>query len=183
MLLAALEQRRAWSDDGFLAWARGVFRRRASFVARTEGRRRRREALYATDADPSSAVIRKLPREFIDTLSPSLKTVALLANAGLGRAEIASLLGIADTALRQRISGLRRAWREFGVTPETVEIPRGYPSLREPRRRSLKANLVSLPGARFGFVDPDGHALVIATAHESAPHGNQETERVVQGTD
>lgn len=179
-LLAALEQGRVPSDDGFLAWARGVFRRRALFVARTEGRRRRREALYAADADPSSAAIRKLPREFIDTLSPSLKTVALLANVGLGRAEIAGLLGIADTALRQRISSLRRAWREFGGTPEVGEIPRGYPSLRGPRRRSVKADLARIPGARFAVADPDGHAIVFGVAHESAADGNMEMQRVVQ---
>lgn len=184
MLVAALVQRRVPSDDGFLAWARGVFRRRALFVARTEGRRRRREALYVADADTSSsAAIRKLPREFIDTLSPSLKTVALLANVGLGRAEIAGLLGIADTALRQRISNLRRAWREFGGTPEVGEIPRGYPSLRGHRRRSVKADLVRIPGARFAVADPDGHAIVFGVAHESAADGNMEMQRVVQRTD
>lgn len=183
MLVAALVQRRVPSDDGFLAWAHGVFRRRALFVARTEGRRRRREALYAADADPSGEAIRKLPREFIDTLSPSLKTVALLANVGLGRAEIAGLLGIADTALRQRISNLRRAWREFGGTPEVGEIPRGYPSLRGHRRRSVKADLVRIPGARFAVADPDGHAIVFGVAHESAADGNMEMQRVVQRTD
>ena len=183
MLLAALVQRRVPSDDGFLAWAHGVFRRRALFVARTEGRRRRREALYAADADPSGEAIRKLPREFIDTLSPSLKIVALLANLGLGRAEIASLLGIADTALRQRISSLRRAWREFGGTPELVEIPRGYPSLRGPRRRAVKADLARVPGARFAVADPDGHAIIFGVAHESAGDGNLKMQRVVQRTD
>lgn len=183
MLVAAVEQGRVPSDDGFLAWARGVFRRRALFVARTEGRRRRREALYAADADPSGEAIRKLPREFIDTLSPSLKIVALLANLGLGRAEIASLLGIADTALRQRISSLRRAWREFGGTPELVETPRGYPPLRGNRRRSVKADLARVPGARFAVADPDGHAIIFGVAHETAADGNQEMRRVVQRTD
>jgi RNA polymerase sigma-70 factor (ECF subfamily) len=182
MLLAALEQQRVWDGAEFRAWARGVFRHRALFIARTEGRRRRREASYAADADPSRASIRKLPRQFIDTLPPSLQTVALLANVGLGRAEIASLLGITDTALRQRISGLRRAWRNSGGTPEVVEIPRGYPPLCGLRRRSLKAGLVRLPGARFAIADPDGHSVVFGAAHNSPAGGNQEMKRVTQGT-
>jgi len=172
LLLTALEQQRVWNETGFHAWARGVFRRRALFIARTEGRRRRREASYAADADPSQPAIAKLPHEFIDTLPPSLKTVALLANVGLGRTEIGSLLGIADTALRQRISALRRAWRNHGGTPEVTELPRGYPYLSGPRRRSLRDDLVRQPGARFAVTDPDGHSLVFGPAHNSPAGGN-----------
>ena len=180
MLLAALEQPRVWDDDDFQAWASGVFRRRASFVARTEWRRRRREDSYAVEAGPSSHSSRKLPRQFIDTLAPSLQTVALLANVGLGRAEIAGLLGVADTALRQRVSGLRRAWRKFGGTAEVEEIPRGYPPLCGLRRRSLKASLVRLQGARFAVADPDGHAILFVPAHNSPSGGNQEMKRVAR---
>lgn len=185
MLLAALEQQRDRDGAGFLAWARGVFRRRALFLARTEGRRRRREASYAAEVDAATSreTSRKLPRRFIDTLPPALRTVALLASIGLGRAEIARLLGITDTALRQRISKLRRAWRESGGTPEISEIPRGYPPLCGPRRRSLKAGLARLPGARFAVLDPDGHSVYFGAAHNSPVRGNQETERATQGTD
>lgn len=180
MLLAALDQRRDWDDARFQAWARGVFRRRAVFIARTEGRRRRREASYAAEAAPTRVPSRTLPRGFIDTLPPSQRTVALLANAGLGRAEIAALLGIADTALRKRISGLRRAWRAFGGAPEIDELPRGYPSLDGPGRRFLKTSLVRVPGARFAVADPDGHAVLFA-AHISAARGNKTMRRPHDG--
>jgi len=172
MLLAALEQRRAWDDAGLQAWAHGVFRRRAAFIARTESRRRRREATYATEGAPPADSIRVLPREFVDALPPSLRTIALLANIGLGRPEIASLLGIADTALRQRISGLRRAWRSAGGAPDVTELPRGYLPPCGRRRRSLKAGLARIPGGRFAVADPDGHPVVFGTAHIPPARGN-----------
>lgn len=183
MFLAALEQQRVWGGAGFQAWASGVFRRRALFIARTEGRRRRREASYVADAAPSRDSSRTLPRRFIDTLPPSLQTVALLASVGLGRAEIASLLGITDTALRKRISGLRRAWRNSGGAPELVELPRGYPQPCGLRRRSLKGGLVRLPGARFAFADPDGHSVFFGAAHNSRACGNQGMKRATLGQD
>ena len=182
MLLAALEQPRVWDGGDFQAWVGGVFRRRALFVARTEWRRRRREDSYAVDAGSSPDSSRRLPRDFIETLPPSLQTVALLANIGLGRTEIGGLLGIADTALRQRVSALRRAWRSFGGDPEVEEIPRGYPPLCGLRRRSLRASLAQLPGARFAVADPDGHEILFATAHNSPARGNQERKRVAQKT-
>lgn len=173
VLLAALEQGRAWDDAGSLAWARGVLRRRAAFIARTEGRRRRREASYATEAvvATSPETTRKLPHDFIDTLPPALRTVALLANIGLGRAEITRLLGITDAAMRQRITKLRRAWRSFGGAPEVSELPRGFPASAP--RRSLAAGLAKLPYGRFAFQDPDGHPVYVAAGHKSAARGNQ----------
>ena len=173
VLLAALEQRRACDDPRFPAWASGVLRRRALFLARTAGRRRRREADYAAESAPSPSRERKLPRQFVESLPPSLQTVALLANAGLGRAEISSLLRISDTALRQRISGLRRAWKRAGATPELPEI---VPRLAPPggaRRRALKTSLGKLPGGRLAVVDPDGHPIFFSgTAHNPPARGN-----------
>ena len=52
VLLIALEQGRALDDPRFPAWAAGVLRRRALFVARTAGRRARREAAFAGDPPP-----------------------------------------------------------------------------------------------------------------------------------
>jgi DNA-directed RNA polymerase specialized sigma24 family protein len=173
LLLAALEQQRAWDGPRFLAWARGVLRRRALFIARTEGRRRRREAAYAAHPVPAQDTVQRLPQQFIETLAPSLRIVALLANVGLGRAEIESLLGISDTALRQRISSLRRAWRSVGVTQEMDELPRGYPRLDGPQRRSLKTSLTKLPGGRLAIADPDGLPIFFGVAHKSQARGNQ----------
>jgi DNA-directed RNA polymerase specialized sigma24 family protein len=172
VLLAALEQGRVLDDPRFPAWASGVLRRRALFLARTAGRRRRREADYAAEFTPSSAREQKLPRHFVESLPSSLQTIALLANAGLGRAEIASLLRISDTALRQRICGLRRAWKRAGLAPEFAEIVIRRSS-NGPRRRALKASLGKLPDGRLAVADPDGHAIFLSdSAHNRPSRGN-----------
>jgi DNA-directed RNA polymerase specialized sigma24 family protein len=172
VLLAALEQGRTLDDPRFPAWASGVLRRRALFLARTAGRRRRREADYAADSAPLPAPDRTLPLPFVESLPPSLQVVALLANAGLGRAEIGSLLRISDTALRQRISGLRRAWKRAEMVPELA--PRVIqPMSSGPRRRALKTSLEKLPGAHLAVADPDGHPIFLtAPAHNRRGRGN-----------
>jgi DNA-directed RNA polymerase specialized sigma24 family protein len=174
VLLAALAQKRDFRGPNFLPWACGTVKRHAMFLARTAGRRKRREALYGSQPFPSTGGERRLPQDFITALPPSLRTVAILVNAGLGRAEIAHLLALPDTALRQRISGLRRAWVRSGADVEFLEdelAPRG----REPcglLRRSLKANLTKLRYRRFAVADPDGHRIFFSGAHDSPGRGN-----------
>lgn len=170
-LLAALEGGRNIDGGQFFAWASGVLERRALFVARTAGRRRRRDTLFASGAAAETALPeRRIPRRFIDSLPPSVRSVALLVNAGLGRAEISGVLGISNVALRQRISLLRRLWRLSGSQPDHSE-----PSQPPPcglLRRSLKATLVRLPRGRSGIVDPDGHQIFLSVAHSSPTRGN-----------
>ncbi len=173
VLLAALEQRRSLDDARFPAWAFGVLRRRSLFLARTAGRRRRREADYAGESAPPAARDRRLPREFLESLPASLRTVALLANAGLGRHEIANVLRIPDTALRQRISGLRTAWKRAGAAPELPESEGGRSS-DGLRRRALKTTLGRLPAGRLAMADPDGHPIFLSdSAHIRPGYGNQ----------
>jgi RNA polymerase sigma factor (sigma-70 family) len=175
-LIAALEAGRECDGPQFFPWASAVLTRRAMFLARTAGRRRRRETNFAMEAAADAALPsvpeRRLPRQFIDTLPPSVRTIALLVNAGLGRAEISGVLGISDLALRQRISYLRKAWRRSGGQFEFSE-----PSLRSHMpcgllRRSLKATLVKLPSARFAIADSDGHPIFLGIAHTSPARGN-----------
>lgn len=169
-LLAALEQQRDWDEHRFLAWASGVMRRRALFLARTAGRRHRRDTSYAVDMAAPPVPRDRLPSAFIDALPPSLRTIALLANAGLGRFEIVHLLGIADTALRKRISDLRRAWTASGADAArdgVSERPLGGLV-----RRSLRTTLLEVHDARFAMTDPDGHQILIGFAHRSPSDGN-----------
>lgn len=182
VLLAAIEQERDFDGAPFLRWASGVLRRRAMFLARTAGRRKRREAVYAHGVVSAPEPRKKLPRQFIDSLPPALQTVALLANAGLGRREIVGLLRISDTALRQRISALRRAWKRSGVAADVVEIlqsnspPRGVPP------RSIEATLVKLPRGRLAVADPDGHSIYLSSAREPAAGGKATEESVIEGS-
>ena len=64
------------------------------------------------------------PLALVAGLGPSLRSVALLVLAGHNRAEIRHLLRISDVALRQRISGIRRAWSARGD-----QSPAEFPSL------------------------------------------------------
>ena len=173
-LLAALEQERGWDEGRFLAWASGVIRRRALFLARTAGRRRRRDTSYAVEARAAPAPHPRLPTPFIDALPPSLQAVALLANVGLGREEIGHLLRLSDAALRKRISDLRRAWRDSGAD---ADLLLAWPQHRPcgHRRRSLKSALRRLPDARFAVADPDGHQIFLGLAHKLPTPGNQRT--------
>lgn len=177
-LLAALEQKLEQPLDGderrFQAWASGVIRNRAMFLARTAARRRRRETNHVIDtAAPATSLVR-LPSPFVDALPRSLQTVALLANAGLGRLEIAHLLGISDAALRKRISDLRKAWREARDEAE-VSPPRRHRPPCGVLRRSLRSELLTLPAAHFAVADPDGHKIFLAVAHKIPPRGNRNT--------
>jgi len=174
VLLAAIRQNRAFDRADFLPWASGAIRLRARHVARTAGRRKRRETVHVNEGLAPGFPERRLSTDFVATLSPSLRTVALLANIGLGRIEIAHVLGVKDSALRQRISGLRRAVAKHGdaARDERAELLDGPSCGLSPR--SLKAGLIKLTGRCLAIIDPDGHQLLFSVAHVSARHGNKD---------
>jgi DNA-directed RNA polymerase specialized sigma24 family protein len=171
-LVAAIEQRRGWDDGPFLAWVSGVIRHRARFLARTAGRRRRRDTNHAAESNLPPAPDAKLPAPFIDALPPSLRTIALLANAGLGRAEIAHLLDISDVALRKRISDLRRVWKESRADADLCLAELQHRPPCGLLRRSLRSTLRRLPAARCALADPDGHPIFLGSPHKVPTHGN-----------
>ncbi len=169
-LLAAVE---AGRDPAALVnrrWLVGVVRNRAAFVARGMARRRRREALWheerieALRAQPVpagsfSTALEKLPS--------ALKAVAALAFTGHSRREIAYLLAIPDTALRQRLSTLKRRLARLGVywpeaTPGLV-LPLDYGRIRG----ALQPRL-SREGGLFASHDPDGHLFVVRRSQTGA---------------
>ena len=177
-LLAAIE---AGRDDP--AWLEGVLRNQAAMTARREGRRRRREALCAPPeaaADAEAAVDTTVVRaHLLRTLPPSARRVAVLALHGLGAEEIRWILGLADTAFRQRLTRIRKA---LGDLPPALRAQaQALAYVRDPARavdlqlgllrRSLKSALAGRPG--LGTHDADGHLVVIRGAHGSAPGGNR----------
>src|SRR5690606_39001536 len=110
-------------------------------------------------------------------LRPSLRVTARLINCGLNRKEINYLLGIADTALRQRLTALRREWQTYlnasGQRPEYVNeairtLPNGLirRSLIQAFRNTVDRHS---PGGTVGSHDPDGHLFTIRSfsAHKS----------------
>lgn len=158
-----------WSAPAHRAWLHGVVRRRAAFLARGHGRRRRRERL-ADGASARTATWAWHP-DFLASLAPSLRVVAALASADLCAAEIRWLLGLTDTALRKRLSALRRAVQ---AEPEPPIIAGPEPQLAlGARRAGLLSSLRRQQAPALATHDPDGHPILLrVVAHSEGALGN-----------
>lgn len=159
-----------WSAPERRGWLRGVVRKHAAFVVRGQARRRRREAL--PDGARASGISRWVWRaDFLASLPRSLRVVAALASADLCAAEIRWLLGLSDTALRQRLTALRRAVRAEGEAPtRTASEPQ---SAFGGRRAQLLAGLRRQHGRLVATHDPDGHVILLRIGpHKIGVGGN-----------
>jgi DNA-directed RNA polymerase specialized sigma24 family protein len=179
-LVVALE---AGRDDA--AWLHGVMRNLAAMQARSAVRRRQREQADVPDAsvEPAEAAPASAAphlRELLAAMPPSARRTATLALHGLGAEEIRWILGLSDTAFRQRLTTIRKAiakvtQRAPGVhwlpaSPDralrSVELQFGLV------RRALKAAIRDTAG--LGTHDADGHLLVLhSPAHTSPDRGNE----------
>lgn len=157
--LAAVEAGRTdFESEDTQKWLRGVIRNQARQVARASVRRREREAGWQQVSDEPAGLI---DRDAISLggLSPSLRVTALLALNGATRAEIGWLLGLSDTALRQRISQLKRTIETSPDVDLTLDEALPYGAMRQRMRARL--------AQRGGFLashDPDGHFFVLTTS-------------------
>jgi DNA-directed RNA polymerase specialized sigma24 family protein len=160
-LIEALRVGRAdFADPLNRRWLAGVIRNKARMAARTGHRRHRRETAWqALRTEPQTAEANPTG-ELLANLPPSLKSVAALALSGHTRREIAYLLKLEDTALRQRISELRRR-----LTAAGIAMPEGLPGLglELAYGRIRDALLPALLRERgvFASHDPDGHLFII----------------------
>lgn len=159
-----------------LRWMGGVICNKARLSARTAARRRRREAQWHEPRDGTPPPEIADSRELLDGLPPSLRVFAALALSGHTRPEIAYLLGLTDTALRQRISALKRALR-----PRGAEMPQDLPGLAGDldygRLRQALGPALARRGGTFASHDPDGHLFVVSRSHDAGPrqHGASST--------
>lgn len=176
-LIEALRQGRA--DLSILAnrrWLHGVIRNKARMTARSGQRRRLRETTWNEDRrDPATAETTPVS-DLLATLPPALKSVAALALSGHSRREIAYLLRLDDTALRQRISSLGKRVRALGLPiPETtpgLRLELAYGRIRDALLPALLRE-----GGIFATHDPDGHLMIFRRrpapdAHKSPVGGN-----------
>jgi len=169
-LLAALESGR--TDLGApetRRWLSGVLRNRAAFDARTGARRKRRETswhhtLPPGREGPGATTIDQIQTALAD-LSPSLRLTALLALSGHTRPEIGWLLNLSDTALRQRISQLKRALAS-APAPDSAD-PDGRLAFGRIRRALLAP--ARRADAFLASHDPDGHLFVVSRSQIPAP--------------
>jgi len=171
VLLAAIRAQRPCNDPSFLPWAHGAIRNHSRFVARTIARRKAREKAHGELHVGQSRPAKRIPEQLVAELSPALRIVALLANLGLAKAEIAWLLSLGDQAMRQRLHGLHKAVAASGLAME--EEPdrhiEGAPGLA---RRLLKQSIPRHGDQRFAVRDPDGVAIFFSVAHNSHDDGN-----------
>jgi RNA polymerase sigma-70 factor (ECF subfamily) len=160
-----------WSSPERRAWLRGVVRKRAAFLLRGQERRQRRE-LLAVHAESAGATSWVWQPKFLASLPRSLRLVAKLASADLCSTEIRWLLRLTDTALRQRLSALRRVLRSHDELP-TLPAPRPPHSFGA-QRAQLLAHLRRQGGRAVATHDPDGHVLYLKIdAHSTGLVGNR----------
>jgi RNA polymerase sigma-70 factor (ECF subfamily) len=161
-----------WSSAERRAWLRGVVRRHAAFVVRGEKRRRQRE-LGAAGVEAASGVAAWVWQpKFLASLPRSLRSVATLASADWCAAEIRWLLQLSDTALRQRLTALRRALSAHHEPPTLPVV--GPQQAFGPQRAQLLAHLRRRGGRAVVTQDPDGHVLFLKmAAHKTGADGNR----------
>lgn len=163
------------------AWLYGVLRNQAALAARTSARRRRREALHAAQDEAVAAIqsTRPDPAPLLARLPPAPRRLAVLLLHGLNGEEILWILAIQPTALRQRLTRIRKALAElppalqddlktlaqFSDRARPLELETGL------MRRALKAAIRD--GNGLGTHDPDGHLLIVhGSAHTRVRTGN-----------
>lgn len=176
-LLAAIEAGRTdFSSGQTRAWLAGVIRNKARMDARGAVRRKARDGAWLTGGDVASLAELGMPD--VSGLPRSLRLVAMLAFAGATRPEIAWLLGLSDTALRQRISQLKRALVGLPAGQNVDGLQGALPF------GALRRSMMDQLARRGGFLashDPDGHVFVVASSQKPGlrqPMGEQ-TEKEI----
>lgn len=163
-LLTALEAGRTdFASRQTRAWLAGVIRNKARMEARSAVRRHARETAWQADG-PAHETAEALSLPDVSALPPSLRLVALLALSGATRPEIAWLLGLSDSTLRQRISQLKRALARRPQTDGRDALQGALPF------GALRRSMVERLKRRGGFLashDPDGHVFVLTRSQKS----------------
>ena len=167
---------RDWSSLRHRAWLFGVVRNRAAAGVRSAVRRRRRESAVSQAVSGKARSWAWEPA-FLSSLPRSLLVVAKLASADLSSNEMRWLLRLSPTALRTRLSTLRRAVVAQGELPIVVAMPSG-PDFGQ-KRAVLLSSVKRAPSRTIATLDPDGHALFFReVAHKTSPLGNSEQKEI-----
>lgn len=168
LVIAVEAGRLDMADAETVCWLRGVVRNRARMNLRSERRRTARERAYlhtVPKTEPETGTV--LP-DVMKGLPPSLRGLAALVLTGHNRREVAYLLNLSDTALRQRISALKRALRSRGLVPPSeltgLTLNLNYGRIRD----ALLPELQRQRGS-FASHDPDGHLFVVKSSQNTDP--------------
>ncbi len=168
MLVAIEAGRHDLGEAANIAWLRGVVRNRARMTARTMRRQRSRETQWQSGHDTERAGASPDMPEILSGLPPALRTFAALVLTGHNRREIAYLLDLPDTALRQRVSALRRHLRQGGFAAPAelsgLNLDLAYGRIRQ----ALLPALLRHDGLFAGH-DPDGHLFIVRRSQKVMP--------------
>ncbi|RYE09314.1 MAG: transcriptional regulator [Hyphomicrobiales bacterium] len=139
-------------------WLRGIVRNKARMSRRGASRRVRRDSEWQAQREAPGEAAAAEP--FIADLPPALRIVAVLVVSGHSRHEIAYLLRLSDTALRQRIVALKRRMQAAGLAAPReftgLSLGLAYGRIRD----ALLPQLLRQQGV-FASHDPDGHLFVV----------------------
>lgn len=149
-------------------WLTGVVRNRARMEARTARRRRGRETTWQAARAPAEKANDTKPDDILSGLPPSLRTLAALVLTGHNRREIAYLLDLPDTALRQRVSALKRHLSTKGLAAPD-ELTGLNLDLAYGRIRDVLLPALLRHGGMFASHDPDGHLFLIKRSQTDTP--------------
>lgn len=152
----------------------------ALMEARSAGRRKQREVGQAPieQAKASSNDEVEAWLAAVSLLPRGARSVAVLALHGLNRKEIASILGLNDASLRQRLTSVRKAM----IKLDPAARPADLPNLRSTIRTRLELGLlrrallsVLLREGDLGTHDPDGHLIVLSkkSSHNRVPRQHE----------
>ena len=169
-LLAAVLAGRVDFDAAETArWLTGTVRNQARMAARSAMRRRGRESHWQSEAHTEPAASEQGDvASLLASLPSALKAVAALTLSGHTRREIAYLLELPDTALRQRIAALRRRVVQAGLAVP-ADLPGLSLDLAYGRIRDALLPQLLREGGLFASHDPDGHLFVIRRSQKPEP--------------
>lgn len=167
-LLVAVEAgRHDLADPVNARWLGGVVRNRGRMAARTAGRRHRRESAWQS-ASLAPAPAAESTTAAIVSLPPALRTLATLVLTGHNRREIAYLLDLPDTALRQRVAALKRHLTREGLAAPAeltgLTLDLAYGRIRDALLPALLRH-----GGIFASHDPDGHLFLVRPSQNALP--------------
>lgn len=149
-------------------WLTGVVRNRARMEARTARRRKGRETAWQAARAPDAKTSDAKPDDVLAGLPPALRILAALVLTGHNRREIAYLLHLPDTALRQRVLALKRH-----LTAKNLAAPEELTGLSLDlaygRIRDVLLPALLRHGGVFASHDPDGHLFLVKRSQNDTP--------------
>lgn len=168
LLIAVEGGRHDLADPANAAFLRGVVRNRARMALRAARRRLLRDTAWQAGRPAPPTPDDTSLAEILADLPPALKSLAALVLTGHNRREIAYLLDLPDSALRQRVSALKRHLTARGLAaPQELSglnLDLAYGRIRDALLPALRRH-----GGIFASHDPDGHLFIVRRSQKPEP--------------